>query len=271
MYHTEIVAADRIRFVIGLWARSRHGRSCNSLGAEHWAVFDEVFPGVRAAPAQETLVFLQSNAVIFACGLYRRFEMIASVMVARTHRLVCDICTPGPARKKELWEEMAGLPEYELSFFQKRLVQLFDTEEKRGSRLCSETVRVREDIRKGHTMRTEGSNAQQNKLLGSQKKAIGLAQFSTTSFCRAVRALHVWHGGNPKWAGLTNQELGRSLDAESNARPTVQNAGQHAPGLPGSSNGGAGGQAVAAEQRRPSQLRKRRRRRRRSQSRGSTQ
>lgn len=86
-------------------------------GAPEWSVLDAVTGGSRATAPEEVRRFMRRNRVIYACGLFRRFELALSHSERPLHQLHCQERAPSAEDRASAWARFSALRRDCKSFF----------------------------------------------------------------------------------------------------------------------------------------------------------
>jgi len=188
------------------------------LGRGVWGIVDAVRPDARSSSSEEARRFARRNILIFATGKFRRFELVMALTSAHEHRMHCELCTPNQIDREKLWKELADRSGCCKSMFQRHFMAKFDTPELRWGILANRTLRLREELRKGTTMESEGAHAKGHRILSAQRKPKSTATFCRSHFLSKIKDKHVAGGGNAKWHLLDDKRLLAKADMEQPVR-----------------------------------------------------
>lgn len=185
-----------------------------SENVEEWKAVDNMHGVARADCDEEIRRFMRRNLLIFAGGVFRRFEMPLAAPPHSFHRAICDMCSPTADAKEGALRLVTSKRSCCIGAFGRKFKDNFASEEAQRSRLAVEVLRMHERLQKFSTKESEGSHARAQRLLGASRKQVSLAVFARKAFLNLLRASHQKHGGDKKWLNREHQELVQRVERE---------------------------------------------------------
>lgn len=189
--------------------------------SQHWAILDAVTGSLRSQAPEQIRRFMRRNLAIYACGLFRRFEIALAHTEKPLHQLHCRTCSATDASREEAWSRVLAMRPCCVSFFARRVCRRFSSEDARRGPLSTLLLDMRERLQLRSTKFSEASHAHGQRILSRSLKPLSLSHFARQSFLCKVNAAFIKHGGHQRWHSFSDTELLKALPNDSSRDETL--------------------------------------------------